>query len=275
MLPWFSMLFGRERRWESLLLEAREWRRWPVLAPGGYDDALRDVEGQTVVGESHYQSTLEKFAGGRTEHGVVVRRVMASLKREPSNNWDRNAVQVLVGGQLVGYLPRTVAKQFGPILLGMEGQGEPATCRAQLTGGWDRGPADSGSIGIVLDVAVPPRLCLPGEDPFLPGEKEIAIVGEENFQPQIRTMPSEFVAELSLAEENPERPKLEGPHVLVRGDGALIGWLGAARAARLLPLLEEVRRTGFPASCHARSLAGAKNVQVKMLIPDEEDQEQR
>jgi hypothetical protein len=45
-----------------------------------------------------------------------------TLKREPTNAYDRNAVQVFARGTMVGYL---AAKQVGPIAAVMDKMGSP------------------------------------------------------------------------------------------------------------------------------------------------------
>lgn len=58
-----------------------------------------------VVGESHYQRALERLAGGRSDASARVDAV-ATLKREPDNRYDTNAVVVLIEDRQVGYLSR-------------------------------------------------------------------------------------------------------------------------------------------------------------------------
>jgi hypothetical protein len=46
----------------------------------------------------------------------------------------------------VGYLPREDAPHFHAVIDKLTAKDRPATCRARLTGGWDRGRHDRGSI---------------------------------------------------------------------------------------------------------------------------------
>jgi Zn-finger nucleic acid-binding protein len=102
-----------------------------------------------VVGESHYQSALEKIAGGRSEHGAD-KYCIARLVREPTNRYDANAVRVEVSGQTVGYVSRDDAEDVQELLQKLDGEGRPAWIRATIVGGWQR--EDSrGSFGIELD----------------------------------------------------------------------------------------------------------------------------
>lgn len=102
-----------------------------------------------VVGESHYQRTLERLAGGRSEQGANLECV-ARLVREPTNRYDRNAVRIEIQGELVGYVSRDQAEDVQPLLQKLDRQGRPAWVRATINGGWE--DADSrGSFGVVLD----------------------------------------------------------------------------------------------------------------------------
>lgn len=59
---------------------------------------------QEVVGLSYNASTLEPIVGS-TEEGSTVLRVV--LKRNPKNQYDENAVEVRVNGNIAGHIPRT------------------------------------------------------------------------------------------------------------------------------------------------------------------------
>lgn len=71
-----------------------------------------------VVGESAYQAALWAICGGsggdRVRHQIV-----AVLVPEPTNPYDANAISVQVDGHVVGYLPRDIAAQYLPALLGL------------------------------------------------------------------------------------------------------------------------------------------------------------
>src|SRR5258708_38439693 len=60
--------------------------------------------GFQVHGESHYQFDLAKIAGGITDEGVH-HECAALLRLEPTNKYDPNAVEVLIDGLRVGYIP--------------------------------------------------------------------------------------------------------------------------------------------------------------------------
>lgn len=61
-----------------------------------------------VVGESHYQRALIDIAGPQIEGGRTV-KCQAILNREDGNPYDSNAVRVEIGGDTVGYIPRSLA----------------------------------------------------------------------------------------------------------------------------------------------------------------------
>ena len=69
-----------------------------------------------VVGESHYQSDLAKIAGGITDEGVH-QECAAVLRLEPTNKYDPNAVEVLIAGLRVGYIPAVQAPEMCALFL--------------------------------------------------------------------------------------------------------------------------------------------------------------
>lgn len=97
-----------------------------------------------VRGESHYQKTIAKIAGKRTEDSMH-EEVLAELVPEPENPHDKNAIRVTVMGKTVGYLSRECAACYRKNGRGREQH------RAWIVGGWDRGEEDRGSFGIRVD----------------------------------------------------------------------------------------------------------------------------
>ena len=117
------------------------WLQVPAINIGAQVD---------VVGEQHYQDALEALAAGRNAFGTRRRLLTVALVREPGNQYDPNAVRVDAAGATVGYLSRDDAPRFHAITDRLAREVIPATCRAMLTGGWNRGGADRGLIGIKI-----------------------------------------------------------------------------------------------------------------------------
>lgn len=67
-------------------------------------DLVREV---AIAGTSFHEGAMEII--GRLKPGTAL-----VLKREPKNRADRNALAVLFGDQLLGYIPRKVTKEFSP-----------------------------------------------------------------------------------------------------------------------------------------------------------------
>lgn len=116
-----------------------------------------------VVGESHYQGSLERIAGGRTIDGPKYRDHHAMLLPEPNNPYEGNAVRVVVvtsagTGGTVGYLSRDDAVAYRPVIDRLATEGKLAACRASLSGGWDRGDGERGSFGVRLSIGTPDAL---------------------------------------------------------------------------------------------------------------------
>lgn len=242
---------------------APDWWGTPTLAAG--DGAL------SVVGESHYQAALEAVAQGRTVDGCRVSRVMAQLVREPRNVHDRNAVRVDVGGRPVGYVPREIAPRLHHVLDHLTAHGFPATCRAELTGGWSRGWHDEGSIGCELHVADPLTVFDPSRHGALPEGTRVSVVREEHYSRHIATL----LADTSEAEGAARLLQVDAdPHarsatrtIEVRAGGGVVGYLTPAMSSRYLPLLAFAEARGLPLTSRMRLQRGAAKVEAFVRLP--------
>jgi hypothetical protein len=108
--------------------------------------------GQEVVGESNYARQLARLAGP-SQSGE--REMTATLRREPTNRYDNNAVQVLIDGLLVGYLPREDAATYQAPMQLIEKWVRTPVCRARVW--WNRGYGDF-MASVSLDLADPGEL---------------------------------------------------------------------------------------------------------------------
>lgn len=91
-----------------------------------------------IVGEASYQphiATVSKRHGGELQ---------LVLRADPGNQYDPNAVVVLVDGGVVGYLPRELARQWQPRILAAESEGYLVTGSARVYGG----TSDKPSMGV-------------------------------------------------------------------------------------------------------------------------------
>ena len=123
--------------------------------------ALTDFSGHgtyllDIVGESNYQSALEKICGGRTYEGHEL-IIEAVLVPEDDNPYDKNAIRVDISGKTVGHLSRENAIQYRIKLEQAGYSGIMAKCSAMITGGWDRGRGDKGHFGVKLDLQIEDR----------------------------------------------------------------------------------------------------------------------
>lgn len=228
------------------------WLQRPSLRAYGYRVG--------IVGESHYQDALEAACGGRTVNGAAIPLVTALLVREPTNPYDRNAVRVDVGGQTVGYLDRQSAPLFHGVLDALHRTGRTATCRACVTGGWDRGILDRGHFGLELDLH--PDLQVVDNAPILPfGEGRVSVTGEEKAQsyllsPLQGSTRVEVVAVISF-----DRERLR----VTIGD-EVVGYLTAKMSGRYWPWVAEVQAAGFEANCEARVVQGPNKVEAYLKL---------
>jgi hypothetical protein len=108
-----------------------------------------------VMGEASYQPALEALAGGRDRDGVLQQSHVALLWPEPNNRYDPNAIAVKIDGRLVGYLSRDDAIWYHQPVDWLAARGRYIAVQAWLTGGWDRGGRDRGTIGCALHMGSP------------------------------------------------------------------------------------------------------------------------
>jgi ssDNA-binding Zn-finger/Zn-ribbon topoisomerase 1 len=94
-----------------------------------------------VVGESYRHAALAGIrAALATSDHTFENRTVAALEREPENRYDRNAIRVVIHGQMVGYLDRYSAEDYQPVLKRSRG---PFYVQAILLGG----RPDAGVVG--------------------------------------------------------------------------------------------------------------------------------
>src|SRR6266508_3866993 len=237
------------------------WAKRPTIAPGGEHH---------VVGESNYQAALEHAAGGRTPDGCATSLVAAALVREPRNRYDGNAVRVDIAGQVVGYLPRTDAPRYHQLVTALWEEGLAATCWARLTGGWDRGPGDQGSIVVVLDID--PRLQPCGQEVtlLLPTHHRVSVTGEEHCQAVLRVLLGRqrevsTVGKLRFVDSHPQRPG-SGPMVEVEIGGSPM-WLTMKMTQRYGPIVQATADAGVTPACQAVIALGAGKIEAYVRLP--------
>lgn len=105
-----------------------------------------------VVGESHYQPALRHICGSEEWDEVCV-KADALLVPEPSNRYDANAIQVQVRGHVVGYLSRTDAVAYGPLVRRLGAVGRLGACKAVIAGRGVGG--ETSNLGVFLHLCEP------------------------------------------------------------------------------------------------------------------------
>jgi HIRAN domain len=115
---------------------------------------VRPVKPPSIVGETHHQEALGRvFSMTKGASGTKTRA--ATLVPEPGNQYDANAVAVVVRGERIGYLKRNVAAEYSPALQRM---GKPLECRVRLE---RQGPeSGQGAILAFFEDVLPPASSL-------------------------------------------------------------------------------------------------------------------
>jgi hypothetical protein len=285
------------RRWRSRQDQVAERRA--QAASEVQADAEADGEGLLeieVVGESHRQEALERIAGAKDEQGKQM-SVGITLRAEPSNEYDRNAVRVECYGQLLGYVARDAASRLSAPI--QDRCGGALEARGLIVGGWrdSRGEGhfgirvwltdrDAARLGLAPDVLDPsrgrPRMARPELLAPAPNERrlspttadldagrwgtQVTVTCEEHYQAVIvAAMPAGWeearswplLVELAMADHNPHA-KSAAPCVEVRIDGACVGYFTPAMTERHQKAVLEAGGRGDRVTATAEASRGTK-----------------
>lgn len=107
-------------------------------------------ESLEVVGESHRQDVLWRTVGGQSRNPIR-RHCRAELVPEPTNEYDPNAVKVLIDSELVGYLSRDDAATYQPGLINLRSRTNGRVGLPGLIIGGGQRPDGLGLLGVWLD----------------------------------------------------------------------------------------------------------------------------
>ncbi|MDX3655726.1 HIRAN domain-containing protein [Streptomyces sp. ID05-26A] len=234
--------------------------------------------GQEVVGESHYSKELRRLAGAGS---TGEREMVAHLRREPSNRHDRNAVQVLINGSVVGYLPRESAAEYSTSLTMLERSGKTGRCRARV---WWRRTGGDFMASVSLDLA-DPALLFPmnaaderSRHLVIPAGRRSYQLTRENehldvlgaFMGRVHPLGKALVvASLQVVERAGPRSKSE--IVVVHLDGEEIGELTKQTSAKLLPIVRPLRNAGITCYADVVLTGNTLAVEAKLIVSPPEE----
>lgn len=159
-----------------------------------------------VVGESYYQTELECIAGGYAERSQRI-MVNAVLVPENNNQYDQDAVKIVISGKTVGHLSRADAKQYRAVLKEINCPNATLKCPAWIVGGWDDGQNDSGFFGVKLDLQLYEE-SKRSDDEKAPNQTEFTF---EIDRPNIQELPNAVVGEnvtLWAPDEDPTKIRI-------------------------------------------------------------------
>jgi hypothetical protein len=142
-----DQLTDHDAWWEKARIEAEaahEKQRREQEAADRASGMLVGEYSPAVVGESHRQETIKRIAEELSDDQS--RGAIAELVPQPDNPHDRNAVAVMINGDLIGYLAREEAAEYSRPLQTRR-RSQPSTCRVFITGG----RAGRSSYGVVID----------------------------------------------------------------------------------------------------------------------------
>jgi collagen type III alpha len=228
----------------------------------------RGWAGQDIAGESHYTDAIVKVLGTVGDQWKEV-QATAQLLPEPTNKYDRNAVQVVIGGSLVGYLPKEDAVRYAPVLAPVVDAGwlpqVAATVRGAVLEDYDydrRGRAVTTKklVGNVrLDLAEP-HMLVPANIPpdaahaLLPRGGAIQVTGEEAYLSTLAPLvgpANECWIHVTLHEVTEQSARSSKTLVEVRVDGLPGGKLSPKMSGELLPAVRHLTDKGLTTAARA------------------------
>lgn len=231
--------------------------------------------GFEVAGEGHHSAEIARlFPRGVPEEGVED-TFEADLVPEPTNRYDANAVQVVISGNLVGYLPKEEAATYQPRLSRLANQGLLATVESRV---WARPEIDwesgrrTGHIHARVSLKLAePHLILPlntaPSGVELPTGRAVKIApgpgAQEACAPWLRPEGEGWVhATLHRVEEVTARSTKE--LVEVRIDGAAVGRMTPAMGQNFLPVIDLLDDRGL--GCVVRAMVKGNRVKAEVSV---------
>lgn len=239
-----------------------------VLRRGGY---------QEVVGESNYVASFKHISRG-DKSGEI--NTLATLRREPNNKFDKNAIAVLIQGKTFGYIPREDNKDWQPVISRIESQGKSALVSARVW--WDfSANEDDGPFGsVTLDVVEPQYSIIVNEPPSgetlnLTGDRAYQLSDEskflENIEPFLdkgtHTNSAAVIAELKL---NVSENNSGKEYVQILIDEQEVGSLSNVTGAKFIPILKrcENLNLSFIAEAEISGNALAAEIKIYLTLPE-------
>ena len=101
---------------------------------GGCTGGVGPMTEVTVAGTPMRQEALA-FVANKPRQGAPDGYLPAVVMREPTNEYDKNAIRVLVDGVMVGYMFKDKARAWNPVLREVEKRGQVLTGAVRLHGG--------------------------------------------------------------------------------------------------------------------------------------------
>jgi hypothetical protein len=202
---------------------------------------------QDVAGESFYFENIKKLTKNR--HGEIF--VTATLVREPTNRFDRNAVRVEINGSPVGYIPKDEAVSFHALLNYADEQGMSVTTKAMVW--WRHGEDEYGSVS--LDINEPDFAVVVNQQELAtsgviwPAGGRIPVLKEnENLESvnELLTLAYGESGCTALVEVRAHTNDKGKTMVEILRRDQRLGELSPAAGKKFMPVLEKLQATGVP-----------------------------
>ncbi len=226
---------------------------------------------QEVVGESFYESALQKLVAGFEGDDEII---PVTLTHTPRNKHDSNAIAVMSSAGQVGSIPSADAARFAPYFRKLQNEGISLTTTARVWGifytdQWNGDTSFRSSVRVDLPE---PHLLHPVNQPptaayrLLPRGGAIQVTGEEEFTD---TLTAYLVPEgecWAYATLHPTETgiRVKKRVVEVRLDGQPVGLLSPKMSSDLLPAVDYLDEHGTVTT--ARALVKGNRLRVEVVL---------
>lgn len=227
------------------------------MLPVGRTPIVGEYYRQSAIGNAVYGREREVAPMGEWDNTLTL---TASMLREPSNRYDRNAVSVSINGIVVGYIAREETRLWQPWMTLMERNGRYPTCDAAVY------RKNNGAYEIILH-------CTPST-PFaandcpsgfvcLDAEHQVAVLGEELHQDKLGAYGADAFVWATLKKGEIPKGKYKGnPTYWASLDGTEIGYITATQYEKY-----RMRLGISPSCCVAFISQGAKKLELSLMLP--------
>lgn len=239
----------------------------PVFEPLMVEHQLLPAGRSTVVGEQFHIKDIEFAIGERADEVKPVGQwgksleIKATIRLDSRNPYDSNAVAVLLGNRVVGYIPSDKTLAWRKLLKPLEARGEYASAVAAI---YSSDSSNSYAVVLSCDPSIPGGVNeFPGGT-LLAAERQVSVSGEEAVQETLANYGEQTFVYATLSTGLiPKGKYKDTPTIYAAVDGQQVGYVSAMQSERYLSYV----RRSLPCSCLAFIKRGKNKLELDLMLP--------